>query len=294
MECPYHLVDVFTSTPLEGNALAVFTDATGLDARTMQRIARELNLSETTFILPKESSEAATRVRIFTPAYEMEFAGHPTIGTVSVMRSIGFVPSDSQTIVLDENVGRVSVRVDDGEDLLWLTTPPIREIAQYPRGACATALSLEERDLIPDVPCMLLSAGNPNLFVPVLDRETVDRAWVNEPAFAQLVSDQPEPTCLFVFTPTERGAYSRMFGPEFGIVEDPATGSATGPLAKYMMQHGLASRGDGTRFISEQGVKMGRRSILHVLIHGENGADAIEIGGTVTPIGSGSIRLDPK
>lgn len=292
MKYRYHVVDVFTTTALEGNALAVFVDASGMETRTMQCIAREMNLSETTFILPAESRDGATRVRIFTPMYEMSFAGHPTIGTAFVMRKLGVVDPGAKTFALDENVGRVQVRVDEGDDpLIWLTTPPIQKLAEYPRERCAATLSLEERDLIEDIPCELLSAGNPNIFIAVKDRAAVDRALVSEPAFTRLISNRAEPTCVFVFAPTETGAYSRMFAPEFGVVEDPATGSATGPLAAFMMQHGLAPRADGTRFLSEQGTKMGRRSLLHVFVHGENGRDGIEVGGNVTEVATATLTL---
>jgi trans-2,3-dihydro-3-hydroxyanthranilate isomerase len=97
---------------------------------------------------------------------------------------------------------------------------------------------------------------------------------------------------MFVFAPTSEGAYSRMFAPAQGIVEDPATGSATGPLAAFMMKYGLASRADGCRFVSEQGTKMRRRSFLHVLVHGEGGADGIEVGGHVTPVTRATMTLD--
>ncbi|HEX8942135.1 MAG TPA: PhzF family phenazine biosynthesis protein, partial [Gemmatimonadaceae bacterium] len=100
-----------------------------------------------------------------------------------------------------------------------------------------------------------------------------------------------EPSCTFVFAPTTEGAYSRMFAPEYGILEDPATGSSTGPLAAFMMRHHLVSSAGGTRFVSEQGTKMGRRSILHVAIHGEGGADGIDVGGYVTPVATGEMTL---
>src|SRR5579863_1618899 len=115
MDVDYRIVDVFTQTPLEGNALAVFHDATGLDDATMQKIARETNLSETTFVFPADRPGSAARVRIFTPAKEMMFAGHPTVGTAWVLRDEGIVPQDLRAFVLDENVGPVDVRVDDEE-----------------------------------------------------------------------------------------------------------------------------------------------------------------------------------
>lgn len=290
MELAYHVVDVFTTTPLEGNPLAVFSDASALDAGRMQAIAKELNLSETTFILPNASRDGATRVRIFTPGREMDFAGHPTVGTAFVMRRLGIVPPNTTKFVLAENVGPVPVRVDD-EGMIWLTTPQITALAEFPRERCAAAMSLREDDLLPNAPCRIFSAGNPMLFVPLRDPATVDRAVLDNARFLGLVESTGDAICAFVFAPTQSGAYSRMFAPLHGVVEDPATGSATGPLAAYMMAYGLVATGDGTRFISEQGTKMGRRSLLHVLVHGERGSAGIEVGGHVTYLVSATMTL---
>lgn len=292
MEIAYRVVDVFTQTPLEGNPLAVFERAAGLDASTMQRIARELNLSETTFVFPSERGDALARVRIFTPTHEMTFAGHPTIGTAWVLRDAGLVPPGAASFALHENVGLVHVRVDDGSDpLVWLRTPPIERLAVYDRAACAAAIGLHESDLLEGVPCVALSAGNPNVYVALRDREAVDRARTDAGALAALLAGERRPTCIFIFTPTPQGAYSRMFADEVGIVEDPATGSATGPLAAFMMEHGLASSAHGTRFVSEQGTKMGRRSILHVFVDGERGSNGIDVGGHVVPVATATMRL---
>ena len=290
MDVDYRIVDVFTQTPLEGNALAVFHDATGLDHATMQKIAREMNLSETTFVFPAERSGSAARVRIFTPVKEMMFAGHPTVGTAWVLRDVGKIAKDRRRFVLDESVGPVDVRVDD-EELIWLRTPPIRTSREYDPALCAAAIGLEPGDLLGNVPCQNVSAGNPAVFIPLRDKAAVDRAEVDTVALRRLLADEPEPSCLFVFTPAEEGAYSRMFANDFGIVEDPATGSATGPLAAFMMSHGLVSSADGSRFISEQGAKMGRRSILHVVIDGERGERGIEIGGHVAPLARATLTL---
>lgn len=292
MEYAYHVVDVFTTTPMQGNALAVFPDASGMEAATMQRVARELNLSETTFILPGESQDGVTRVRIFTPASELSFAGHPTIGTAFVMRRLGIVDAKAQSFALQENVGRVPIRVDTGEDpILWLTTPAIRKLAEYSRERCARALTLAADRLATGVPCEQLSAGSPLIFVAVKEAADVDAAQLDGAVFAELVRSSREATSIFVFAATPQGAYSRMFAPQLGIIEDPATGGATGPLAAFMMKHGLASRSDGTKFVSEQGVKMGRRSLLHVFVHGENGRDGIEVGGNVVHVAEGRMWL---
>ncbi|MDQ6930886.1 MAG: PhzF family phenazine biosynthesis protein [Candidatus Eremiobacteraeota bacterium] len=293
LECEYHLVDVFTQTPFEGNGLAVFPDARSLDAGTMQKIAREMNLSETTFVFPPTGNNAVARVRIFTPAYEMEFAGHPTIGTAYVLRMLGKIDAAVSTFTFEENVGLVPLRVDGGDDpLVWLTTPPIKKGDTFDRGSCVRALGLTEDDLLPDVPCELYSAGNPNIYIPLRDAAAVDRAAIDSAGFHELLKHRSEPTCLFLFTPTSVGAYSRMFSLDLGINEDPATGSATGPLAAFMMDHKLVAHGDGTRFYSEQGKKMGRRSILHVLVRGDYGADGIDVGGHVVPIASATMKVE--
>jgi trans-2,3-dihydro-3-hydroxyanthranilate isomerase len=285
----YRVVDVFTDRPLEGNALAVFPEASGIDDATMQKIARELNLSETTFVVPATRSDCAAGVRIFTPARELPFAGHPTIGTSFVLMDEGLV--NSKQFVLEEKVGPVSVRMDDGEQpMIWLRTPPISEGATFDRQICAQVLGLDTNDLLQITP-QLISAGNPTLFVALKDKGAVDRAWLDSRGSDVLREGQREPMCVFVFSPTADGAYSRMFAPDHGVAEDPATGSSTGPLAVFMMRHGLVSGAAGTRFISEQGRKMGRRSILHVHIFGERGAEGIDVGGHVTAIAKATMSL---
>ncbi len=292
MQFDYHVVDVFTQTPLEGNALAVFPDARGLDAATMQQIARELNLSETTFVLPPAQARTAARVRIFTPAAEMRFAGHPTLGTAFVIRELGIVEQAITRFTLEENIGPVSVRIEDGEPAMyWLETPPIATGRAFDPADCARALGLEPRDVRPGIACRLLSAGNPNIYVAVNDTAAVDRAEVDTPALRALLDTTDRAACLFVFTPTAAGAYARMFAPEQGVREDPATGSAMGPLAVFMMDNALIGDADGTRFSCEQGTKMGRRSELHVRLSGKRGRTAIEVGGCVTPLAVATLTL---
>src|SRR5579859_4740493 len=170
----YHVVDVFTERPLEGNSLAVFPAGAGLDTATMQKIARELNLSETTFVFPATRSDCAARVRIFTPAREMAFAGHPTVGTSFILLQQGIVPKKTEHFALEEQVGPVAVRVQAGErPLVWLRTPPIHAGRTYDPAVCAKVLHLEPRDLL-EVPPQLVNAGNPTVFVALRDRAAVD------------------------------------------------------------------------------------------------------------------------
>jgi trans-2,3-dihydro-3-hydroxyanthranilate isomerase len=148
---------------------------------------------------------------------------------------------------------------------------------------CAKTLGLDSADLL-ESPPQLLSAGNRTIFVALRNKEAGDRASMELAGARALKNAYEEPFCLFVFTPTVEGAYSRMFVPEFGVVEDPATGSSTGPLAAFMMRHELVSGAAGSRFISEQGTRMGRRSFLHVHVRGEQGTEGIDVGGYVTSL----------
>jgi trans-2,3-dihydro-3-hydroxyanthranilate isomerase len=284
----YVVVDVFTTEPLAGNALAVFPDAVGLDETTMQKIARELNLAETSFVLPATREDCAVRVRIFTPTKEMRFAGHPTVGTAFVLLQEKIVPQGCAAFVLEEQIGPVPIRVEAGErPLIWLRTPPIREGRCYDAALCAEALGLDPQDLLPLKP-QFLSAGNPTVIIAAKDKAAVDRAWLDMAGMKSIKGADSEPVCIFLFAPTPDGAYSRMFAPEYGVSEDAATGSSTGPLAAYMIRHDLISGKAGTRFVSEQGTKMGRRSLLHVEIHGEG---AIDVGGYVTPLTEAVMTL---
>jgi trans-2,3-dihydro-3-hydroxyanthranilate isomerase len=287
----YVIVDVFTEQPLEGNALAVFPDASGISDITMQKIARELNLSETVFLEPATRADCAVSVRIFTPRMELRFAGHPTIGVGFVALEEKIVPNGTTEFVLEEKVGPVPIRVEPGSrPLIWLTSPSITFGRLYDPDVCAKALGLNPSDLL-EVSPQLVSAGNPTLIIAVRDKAHVDRAWLDTSGLALLKSTDEPPLLVMVFSPTSDGAYTRVFGPEYGVPEDPATGSATGPLAAFVVQNGLVSKAAGTRFVSEQGVKMGRRSIVHVQLNGEAGVNGIDIGGYVSPVAEGTMRL---
>ncbi len=288
---PYRVVDVFTTEALAGNPLAVFTQASEIDEGVMQKIAREMNLAETTFVLPAEKPDCVARVRIFTPKKEMIFAGHPTLGTAFVLRDVGIVRSNGESFCLEEKVGPVQIWIEDSErPMIWLRTPPISEGQFYNRSSCARALGLDTKELL-DIEPQLLDAGNPTLFIALRSKEAVDRASLDPQTMRILRDDNSEPFCVFVFSPTRDGAYSRMFAPDYGVPEDPATGSSTGPLAVFMIRNGLMKGGSGTRFISEQGTKMARRSILHVRIAGDQGADGIYVGGHVTSVAEGTMKL---
>jgi trans-2,3-dihydro-3-hydroxyanthranilate isomerase len=279
----YRVVDVFTEHPLEGNPLAVFPDARGLDASTMQRIAKELNLSETVFVLQSSRSDCVAQLRIFTPAREMPFAGHPTIGASYALLDQGVARGDE--FLLEELIGPIHIRVDPGlRPLIWFRTPPVKEGRTVHPDICAQALGLSPSDLA-GIPPQILSAGNPLVYIALKDVAAVDHAWLS--SVESLKVEPGELLCVFVFARTPEGIYSRMFAPEHRVVEDPATGSAAGPLAIYLLKHGMISDRPGTQFTNEQGAKMGRRSILHVRVN----EDSIEVGGYVTPLVEATMRF---
>ena len=288
----YQVVDVFTQVPLEGNPLAVFPDAADLPAPVMQRIARELSLSETVFIVGTRRDDCVARLRIFTPGKEMDFAGHPTVGTGFLLVQHGFVAPQTRHFQVEENVGAVPISVDEQDPaMLWLRTPSVQDGPTIERENAATLLGLAPSELAHPTP-QILSAGNPTLFVALKDKPAVDKASLEGSAWTAIKRQHhPDPMCTFVFAPTPDGAYSRMFAPDYGIAEDPATGSSTGPLAVYMMRHGLTSPRAGHRFVNEQGARMGRRSLLHVRVHGESGKDGIDVGGFVTPVIDGEMHI---
>lgn len=288
----YRVVDVFTDQPLAGNALAVFPDASGIDHMTMQKIAKELSLSETCFVVPATRDDCAVGLRIFTPGKEMAFAGHPTIGASFVLLDEEIIPVNSESFVLEEKIGPVPIRMDTGpHPLIWLRTPPISEGRTFDRTVCAQALGIDSSDML-DINPQLLNAGNPTVFIALKDRDAVDRSWLDSHGCAILRGGHYEPMCVFVFTPTLNGAYARMFAPEYGVSEDPATGSSAGPLAAFMIRHGLMQSDAGTRVTIEQGTKMGRRSILHVRILGDRGQDGIDVGGNVVPVAEAIMKLN--
>jgi trans-2,3-dihydro-3-hydroxyanthranilate isomerase len=287
-------VDVFTDRVFGGNPLAVVLDGRGLADGEMQAIAREMNLSETTFVLPPTRPDCAARVRIFTPAREVPFAGHPTIGTTWVLATQGRLGGATRA-ALEEGIGPVAVELEGDParpSFIWMRH---REPAFGPevtaRAAVAAALGLDERSLQPGAPICTGSTGSTFLYVPLRDRSAVDRAVLDVPAMRRAFGDEPLPG-VFVFAPETSGAYSRMFAPHTsGIPEDPATGSASGPLGAYLVIHGLVAGGDLVALVSEQGTKMGRPSAVHIRLRaGAGGATDIAVGGSVVPVLEGHLR----
>jgi trans-2,3-dihydro-3-hydroxyanthranilate isomerase len=300
MSFSYLQYDVFTSEPLAGNQLAVFTDARGLSTERMQRIAREMNFSETTFILPKEADGTDIRMRIFTPFIEMPAAGHPTVGSTFALAHTGVIAPGRDRFVFGLNIGPTPVDLQWEGDALrfaWMTQrqpvfgPPVDD-----RATVAGALGLRVEDLAPDLPVQEVSCGVPFLFVPLRDEATVDRAVSEASALRRLPSLDSSHPAVFLFAVLPDGTtetvHSRMFAPDFGIVEDPATGIASGPLGCYLVKHGVV-RGDATRrIVSHQGVAMGRPSHIHIAIEGDSESiSRVKVGGQAVLVARGELLV---
>jgi trans-2,3-dihydro-3-hydroxyanthranilate isomerase len=294
---PYLQYDVFTSEPLAGNQLAVFLDGGGLSSDRMQRIAREMNFSESTFVLPAEMSGTDVRFRIFTPGTELPMAGHPTIGTTFALAHSGVIAPGAPRVVCQLGIGPVPVDLEwDGSVLrfAWMTQPnPSFGPAVPQRSEVAAAIGLGPEDLVDDLPIQTVSCGVPFLLVPIRDPQAVDRAMTDASAFRKLKEQTgiDVPIFFFSFT-TPAAAYSRMFAPAFGIVEDPATGSASGPLGSYLIEHRLVQGAQAQHMISMQGVAMGRPSRIHIAITGTPGAiDNVRVGGEAVLVARGEFLV---
>ena len=300
--------DVFTSKPLLGNQLAVFPDGRGLTTEQMQAIAREMNFAETTFILPAERPDTDVRMRIFTPAVEMPMAGHPTVGSTFALAHLGVIPRGQKQFVFGLNVGPTRVDLEwEGDDLrfVWMTQarpafgPPVSD-----RAAVAEAVGLLESDLAPGLPIQEVSCGVPYVLMALRDRERVDRAVPGASAPVAVLLFSIEQVRLKADTTNNiqdirlkpDSTYSRMFAPQLGVVEDPATGSAAGPLGCYLVEHGLVSGEDARQIVNVQGVKMARDSRIHIAITGSPGEITdVKVGGAAVLVARGEfLAVSPR
>jgi len=284
----YRLLDVFTAEPFGGNPLAVFPDGAAVPERLMQPIASELNLSETTFVLPPANPKNECRVRIFTPRSELPFAGHPTIGTAFVLHSLG---RGGQRMVLEENVGPIEVGFSERDGRLFteMIQPPPKFSEPFTNAAAiAGAIGLNEDDLALSLaPAVVGSSGLPFLMVPLRTREALGRAKPRGDRLASLVGDAARGVYLWTTDAERPGSHARarMFAPRLGVIEDPATGSANGPFAAYLHRHGVVP---GSTIVTEQGFEMGRPSLLRAVV----GQGTVRVGGECVLVGQGTIEVE--
>jgi trans-2,3-dihydro-3-hydroxyanthranilate isomerase len=326
----FYWLDVFTQHVFGGNQLAVFPDAQGLSDAQMQQIAREFNISETVFLFPPQTPAGTRRARIFTPGRELPFAGHPTIGAVHVLATVerGSQTSPPREVVLEELVGLVRVSIQEQGDrggsggsggsgsggrsagssgdalfiqLSAARAPEFREVAAKPE-TFAAPLRLEPADLQSDLPIGLVSCGTPFLILPVRNADALRRARLDADAWQQLVATGVLGTTDSLWTnhvypvtndPSLRPAdlRVRMFAPDLGVVEDPATGSAATTLAAHLAR--LSSQRDGTlKWTVEQGIEMGRPSTLYLEADKRDGEiTAVRVGGYAVIASEGRFTL---
>lgn len=284
--------DVFTSVAMEGNSLAVFRDATGMSDSEMQAIAKEMNLSETTFIFPRESSvehERGVRVRIFTVQEELPFAGHPTLGTAFALRGA----SDGKEIALELNVGKVPVRFEeaDGQPTFGEMTQvdPVFSVKHH-REALARALGLSVEDFDPMFPIETVSTGLPYLVTPLKSLDTIRKLTVNLHNASDYLEKTASKFLYFVTRETvdpAAGLHARML---FYNGEDPATGSAAGCAAAWMVAHGVAE--PEQRVLIEQGIEMRRPSRIFVrAARRDNRIVNVRVGGNAVEVMRGEVFL---
>lgn len=294
----YLLVDVFTDEPFGGNQLAVFVDGEEVPEALMQRIARELNLSETTYVLPPEEPDNFCRLRIFTPLEELPMAGHPTVGSAFALATEGRIAAP-QTVRFEEGVGVIPVEVEGEPDRPSgaVMVQPLPEFG--PRfaaaGRIAEMLALEEADLAPGLPLEVVSCGVPYLFVPLASLAAVERARLRLDLWEELLGGfASRHVCPFSRETLSSDAtlHARMFAPAAGLPEDPATGSAMGPLGCYFVRHGLAASGERVAIVCEQGFEIGRPSRIEVEISGDREAiREVRVGGDCVLVGEGRLRI---
>lgn len=286
-------VDVFTRTRFGGNQLAVFPEAVGLGEDEMQAIAREMNFSETTFVLPPTDPTADARVRIFTPGRELPFAGHPVVGTAFALARA----SGKRDLRLEVTIGTLGVQADPGDGVtgeaeMEQHVPSFSPPPDAAPAALAGLLGLEPADLATETPAEIGSSGNPFLYVRLRSLDAVRRARGVADAMVRYFAGHDHPAVYAFCTggeSSEAAAHARMFSLALGadVREDPATGSASGPAGGYLLRHGLAGPG---RLLLEQGYEMLRPSQIGVGLTVEYGnLTRVTVGGGVVLVAEGSL-----
>jgi trans-2,3-dihydro-3-hydroxyanthranilate isomerase len=273
----YVVADVFTDTPLTGNQLAVFTDGREVDDETMQLLAREMAFSETVFVLPPEA-DGQVRIRIFTPAAELPFAGHPTLGSAFVLAQ----PLQLGEIRLETGAGTVPVRLErEGARISfgWMTQP-VPHWRSYERAdELLTVLGVRS-----ELPVDWYDLGPSFVYVAL---QSADEVAALRPNFQELVAFDPG---IYCFAPLDGRWKARMFAPSSGVAEDPATGSAAGPLAVHLLRHGRIASGEEIEI--EQGVELLRPSRLYARATGtREEIERVEVGGSAVVVARGEFRL---
>jgi trans-2,3-dihydro-3-hydroxyanthranilate isomerase len=296
----FYTLDVFTDRPFGGNPLAVFPDATKIPEAALQSIALELNLSETVFVYPPADPKHTRRVRIFTPVYEMPFAGHPTVGCAFALAALGEIPLEGETrIVLEEGVGPVPVLIR-GEfkkpEFAQLSVAKLPETGPPPPGRShlADMLSLDPSDILGGMTApQAISCGFPFLMVPLRDLDAVRRARVRMDQWDSALKSYWAPDVMVFARDAEREGVirARVFVPGQGIIEDPATGSAAAGLGGYLAARETAPSGN-FRWVVEQGFEIKRPSFIELEVDKKDGeVTAVRVGGSAVMVSEAMMDI---
>jgi trans-2,3-dihydro-3-hydroxyanthranilate isomerase len=299
---PFIQADVFTDRAFTGNPLAVIPDGSELSADEMQAIAKEMNLSETTFVLPPTDHKAQFRLRIFTPAAEVPLAGHPVVGTFFVLAQRGKIPLEEGSNRIFQQCGAgtlpVDIHVRDGRvDRVVMTQAPPQFLKEFTdRKRLADSVGLAEERLLPDgLPGQVVSTALPQLMVPASSLEDLESIELNLVTMRKIFTEL-ETDCFMIFTRetihAESTVHARMFAPFLGVTEDPATGSASGALGAYLVRHSLVEPQPTAHILVEQGYEMGRPSAIFVEVDGEPGNPTeVRVGGKAVEVAEGVLSF---
>lgn len=286
----FYTTDVFALSKYAGNQLATFIDCDHLSDKEMQFMAAEINFSETTFIISDKEVNGGYDVRIFTPKAEIDFAGHPTIGTAYIINKL-YKNSKATSVKLNLKVGQIPVEIN--EDIYWMTQKQPEFGSAIDKNLMAEVLSLKEDELISEFPCMGVSTGLPFTIVPVKSLDSLSRIGINMHKyndFCQLTNAKG----ILVFTPEGHSGNldisSRVFVPWLGVPEDPATGSATGCLASYLLKYNFYSKSE-IKLTVGQGYEMGRPSELYIDASLVDDNYLIKIGGKIFSVAQGEWEV---
>jgi len=293
MTHPFHIVDVFAERPYAGNQLAVVTHADDLSDETMQQIATEMNFSETTFVYTAPERDGGHRVRIFTPAREIAFAGHPILGTAWVIRE-QIAPGTSAPVRLNLAVGQVPVTFElaaDEPETAWFQAPQVTPGATCDREPVATALGISPDDIDTASPIQQMTAGISAMIVPLRSLDALRRCKLDLDAFTPLAR-QGFPSLVYLFCRETHHACNdlcvRFFFEAHGVREDPATGNGAAFLGAYLLEHPILP-GPSLSLRIEQGYEMNRPSLVKLRAGTSDGTPEISVGGRVIPIIKGDL-----
>lgn len=292
-EKTFYIVDVFAEEKYAGNQLAVVRDAAALSGEQMLQITREMNYSETTFIISDEQNNSGYDVRIFTPGSEVPFAGHPTLGTAYIIQK-EIINKPVEKVILNLKVGQIPVTFHDvgrGQEILWMkqVEPVFGKV--FDAGDVARVLTLERDDIDERFPIREVSTGLPFIIVPLKKLEALKRIAINKDLCFRLIENS-QAKMFLVFCPETYNRNNnlnvRVFCDYFKIPEDPATGSGNGCLAGYLVKHRYFGK-EGIDVRVEQGYEIGRPSLLYIKAEDKDGKIDVNVGGNVVMVAEGQL-----